>query len=368
MILTVRFKHTLKFIEGKNTVHHGELLSFNDSNAHKIANEISIIRVGKFSAEGINRSENSHFLLASRSKDDPAGKNKKFLGYLRENSDRCAVLQLNRHGSIGFLTAATTEDRQSMGGEDGYRCFIKSEQNFGHTARDSTTDIDTGFIPTSPTLPPPAALLSANSTSRTSSKDPDAWHFEAFPPVATSSSSLGTKIYADTSELQSPPDSPPRYLEFLQNPSFAHLELGQRDPFYDSVALVNDIDDGIAVGGIHSNRGAEQAAAAEHYNRLQRDRASRHKSQIFHMRNLNNMVKERLIHLAAHSPGIADPIHGLKVLDFGCGMGGDIQKWFKNGVRLGRYVGVDLAKESLVKFAQQRIAHITRTTILSHLI
>jgi len=86
------------------------------------------------------------------------------------------------------------------------------------------------------------------------------------------------------------------------------------------------------------------------------------------MRNLNNLVKERVIRLAAQRAGISDSKAGLTVLDFGCGMGGDIQKWFKNGVKLGRYVGVDIAKESLVKFGRDRISRIPGKTLVTHLI
>ena len=84
--------------------------------------------------------------------------------------------------------------------------------------------------------------------------------------------------------------------------------------------------------------GAEQQAAASHYNDLKRERATRHVSHIFHMRNLNNFIKMEIIDKAmrqsklhyVNALGIVPK--GVTVLDFGCGMGGDILKWLKNPV------------------------------------
>ena len=83
-------------------------------------------------------------------------------------------------------------------------------------------------------------------------------------------------------------------------------------------------------------RGAEQLVAALHYNDLKRERATRHLSHIFHMRNLNNVIKTEIINGAA-SKAKLDSINidkkvlpGVSVIDFGCGMGGDVFKWYKN--------------------------------------
>ncbi len=75
---------------------------------------------------------------------------------------------------------------------------------------------------------------------------------------------------------------------------------------------------------------SEQVLAATHYNDLVREKSSRHMSNIYHMRNLNNFIKTELINLAADMASSAFNRDGVKVIDFGCGMGGDIFKWFKN--------------------------------------
>ena len=150
----------------------------------------------------------------------------------------------------------------------------------------------------------------------------------------------------------------------------------------------------------------DQAAAALHYNKTVRKRNERHLSQIFHLRNLNNWIKAVLIgeantivtkgwsgwafqksqilsgHYSAYDRNyplrrsdlassampteatevlIAHAVRvrsnrAIDVLDFGCGKGGDIGKWFKCDRGVGRYVGVDIAKGSLEDFAERVVA------------
>ena len=61
--------------------------------------------------------------------------------------------------------------------------------------------------------------------------------------------------------------------------------------------------------------------------------STRHESQIYHMRILNNWVKSQLIErafeLTASSSGKKSKAN-LSVLDFCCGKGGDLFKWVKS--------------------------------------
>ena len=147
---------------------------------------------------------------------------------------------------------------------------------------------------------------------------------------------------------------------------------------------------------------SDQAMAADHYNKTVRNKSERHLSQIFHLRNLNNWIKAVLIgeansivsrgwtawafqkaqtldglystrdanypirrkDLATSMPTAKEDIliahlvsvrskKPIDVLDFGCGKGGDIGKWLKCDVGIGRYVGIDIAKLSLENFAER---------------
>lgn len=72
----------------------------------------------------------------------------------------------------------------------------------------------------------------------------------------------------------------------------------------------------------------------------------RRESPIFGLKNFNNWVKSVLIHKFAHGPledsntvlpSARGALQG-RVLDIGCGKGGDLQKWAK--ARIKDYVGV----------------------------
>uniref|UniRef100_K3WYB2 mRNA (guanine-N(7))-methyltransferase n=1 Tax=Globisporangium ultimum (strain ATCC 200006 / CBS 805.95 / DAOM BR144) TaxID=431595 RepID=K3WYB2_GLOUD len=86
------------------------------------------------------------------------------------------------------------------------------------------------------------------------------------------------------------------------------------------------------------SKDADPDAAADFYNNLKRNATSdRADSMLFHMRAMNNWVKSILI---ADFSKRDD-----RVLDLGCGKGGDLMKWAKRGVS--KYVGVDIAQKSL---------------------
>ena len=116
---------------------------------------------------------------------------------------------------------------------------------------------------------------------------------------------------------------------------------------------------------VGTKRGLEQLAAMSHYNEnLQRDRSTRHLSFILHLRNLNNCVKSHLISYAVK----CSKKKAVNVLDLGCGMGGDIQKWLRGSFEVTRYVGVDIAKASLEQFSAERLKNIPQREKVTHLI
>ena len=97
----------------------------------------------------------------------------------------------------------------------------------------------------------------------------------------------------------------------------------------------------------------DQEEAENHYNRLIRNKDERHKSRIFHMRNLNNWLKAVLIEQGVQALSYQPPHETLKVLDFGCGKGGDFFKWCSVPGGIGEYVGIDIAKRSLEDLVQR---------------
>jgi len=86
---------------------------------------------------------------------------------------------------------------------------------------------------------------------------------------------------------------------------------------------------------------------ARHYDNLpERGREQRSESRIYHMRNFNNWIKSTLINEYMDKVKSAQDGHGrIRVLDMGCGKGGDLQKWQRAGAS--HVVGVDIASTSI---------------------
>jgi len=95
---------------------------------------------------------------------------------------------------------------------------------------------------------------------------------------------------------------------------------------------------------------------AKHYNELEeKGRKHRQESRIYFMRNFNNWTKSMLIQeyvgkLQSKRPDLAMTSgykgrFGLKVLDIGCGKGGDLIKWSKAPIH--NLCGVDIAQQSI---------------------
>jgi SAM-dependent methyltransferase len=105
----------------------------------------------------------------------------------------------------------------------------------------------------------------------------------------------------------------------------------------------------ITNSGNGSGTGNDQAAAASHYDTLKRDIKDRHHSHVFHMRNFNNWCKTALIQNCNRYL----PDGNVRVLDLGCGKGGDLQKWSKFTGGLQDLVGIDIAQNSLNQFSDR---------------
>ena len=110
--------------------------------------------------------------------------------------------------------------------------------------------------------------------------------------------------------------------------------------------------DGSAIG---TKRGRDQEVSENHYNELRRVRDERHQSQIFHLRNLNNWCKVALIDegLSMLIPQRHTTRNDVKLLDLGCGKGGDLAKWLKCSRGVRDYIGVDIAQNSLNDFVER---------------
>ncbi|EJK47696.1 hypothetical protein THAOC_33571, partial [Thalassiosira oceanica] len=119
-------------------------------------------------------------------------------------------------------------------------------------------------------------------------------------------------------------------------------------------------DDGGDSGNYHEGDQANEAA--KFYDGLTRDLGTRADSRLYHMRNFNGWVKAtQIAELDPDTTGAPVPAGGrrrgrrapLRVLDLACGKGGDLTKWTLHGRGLENYVGVDVARGSLMDAAKR---------------
>jgi hypothetical protein len=266
--LSVRYKHKLSLKTAKDVAYMGDVTSYSDSSAFRIASALVMQEARLSEYPAMASGTCASFLLSVP--HDPRSKLADYLGYLRKNTHKAALVYFDSAGSSGLLLPMKEGDKQSVSGSDGFRCFIINLK--------------------------------------------------------------GGDRQVSLSQPVAPKFVAPTY-----------------SPVHPSTTGSN----------FETKHGAEQQAAASHYNDLKRDRSSRHLSHIFHLRNLNNVIKTEIINNAALKAKLdainqrGEILQGVSVIDFGCGMGGDIFKWMKNPSGLARYVGVDIAHNSLKQFTER---------------
>ena len=125
----------------------------------------------------------------------------------------------------------------------------------------------------------------------------------------------------------------------------------------DADACTNNDNQDNDDGTFHADSGA--AAADTFYSNLTRSLDTRADSFLFHMRNFNGWVKATQIsELDPLTFDSSNPSkkrkrtkHPLRILDLACGKGGDLGKWVLHKRGIANYVGIDVARGSLVDAA-----------------
>jgi SAM-dependent methyltransferase len=99
----------------------------------------------------------------------------------------------------------------------------------------------------------------------------------------------------------------------------------------------------------HADAGA--AAADRFYSGLTRTLDTRAESRLYHMRAFNGWVKATQVQELDPKTSLKKANSPLRVLDLACGKGGDLGKWILHPRGIQNYVGVDVARGSLVDAA-----------------
>lgn len=308
-VLKVRCKHRVIFREAKQgrivDTSVGELYSFYDDITGSFLAEKDNLVV-----EGYEKPENLPGLSSSTTKVhfyfgvSESETNKellKFLNFLRQNTKYVGKIRFDE--SAGYLRAfPPAGEAADIGGfRKGFKCTIYKDMRSMHEwVRSKVREImkvnsDVNLranVPSAVTLPPPPSPTQ-------------------LPPVPEKKLRRGVSINIENNQeilIES------RYAEKDKNEvhSLSQVQMDERG--------INKDDSG--------------AAAKEHYNKTVRNKALRHHSNMYHLRNINNFVKGMVIEEA--SDIIAKRSKHLAVLDLACGKGGDMLKWIHNK-RIGKY-------------------------------
>jgi mRNA (guanine-N7-)-methyltransferase len=127
--------------------------------------------------------------------------------------------------------------------------------------------------------------------------------------------------------------------ETEENTNSDHPEDGEKNPMKRSIVEKED-EEGVADTEQSKYLKTEHGkVVASHYNTLEeKGLHERTKSRIFYMRNFNNWMKSMLISeylgKVREKCALGD---ALRVLDIGCGKGGDLLKWQK-GINIYIYI------------------------------
>ncbi|GAA5978699.1 hypothetical protein JCM10908_004451 [Rhodotorula pacifica] len=148
----------------------------------------------------------------------------------------------------------------------------------------------------------------------------------------------GTAIGNASRSALPPPSAglPARPDSALNGPTANGAVSGQKRPRRDLIESADEARKRWREGDVRT--------VADHYNaRPNTDREARVDSPIIGLKRFNNWIKSVLIGRFGRREGDSTP--QIKVLDLGCGKGGDLQKWAKAGTD--EYVGIDIATVSV---------------------
>lgn len=318
MTNTIRFKHGLFFFDDAKAkeTQIGEVISFSDSQNFSIPNKLVTKAVGLKNFPEFHKDLPSFILAFNHEK--PLNKELvKFWGYLESTQDKVGHLPFDKQDSISLMKSIKLDPQNYAGYTRGFKCYIIKSNVIAVTKKRSFEEISKEESPKEIHSNPYSFLTSA-----------------ANPPVNNQPYSfLVTNNYQP--------------YNFTNTNNLAPYNLPTTLP---------------PQPVIQTNTSNLDQEAVDHYNKFKRNRETRHVSNIFHLRSFNNFVKAELmdhcIFLIKSNPTFTKLVtnqRGVNILDLACGKGGDFFKWLYNSYGINRYVGVDIAINSLKDFVEDRL-------------
>lgn len=141
----------------------------------------------------------------------------------------------------------------------------------------------------------------------------------------------------------SPTGEPPKKLKAPSRRGDSYAPRSQQPQLRDKTSTTQDDE---VTRDIAYKKQDLNVSIRQHYNERAWDSKREHRglSAIIKLRNFNNVIKHILIHESTQNSGV-------RVLDLGCGKGGDLRKWEQ--VDPSQYVGIDISNASIMEAARR---------------
>lgn len=355
-----RFKHKTLFInEDGSETYIGDFRTFSDSEKFQIFGDISVKLADRSAFDSVGRLADSFFLGVKKT-EEHSRKLVDLINYIDLRPHRVIIIKLKKDNRKGIASVCIPADLVGTGCSHGVRIALLTS-NSNNTTNNNPPNSSSSAQPKQQ----PESSLPVSTTNKITSETSSGPNYDPktlYVDHTKGKSHLGTHPSSEhlipshyiSPSLLKPQRAVVGFPEAAAGLTEEPLKKKSRAVNFDAPQVRNFSHEEPATAVAQQPMSAQDQAAAQ-YNKLNRRTATRHLSYIYHLRELDNCVKSAVISLAAQHvfQRKAAPLQGLSVLELAMGKGGDFQKWLDVG--LTRYVGADIAENSLRDFVDNRL-------------
>lgn len=348
MVLTALFKHKVLFVSEDGAERYiGDVRTFTDCKEYSIQGDFAVKIAERDLYQTVEKVQKT-FVLGAKKAEEHSRKLIELIDHIDQRPHKILLITVRRDGRKAVASACIAADLEGTGCSHGLRVTILlGEPPVPHGPTPAASASASRLQPVGASAAPVSAPPRQGSAGPT--YNPNALYVASSSGGVAPAPSVGAAAlpanYCQLSQLllasqaAAPPsnvaDQPKRREKSVNFDVDQVKSFARQDP--------------------PAQLSAQDQAAAQ-YNKLDRRTATRHLSYIYHLRELNNCLKAAVVYLACehvYDQPSAQRLAGLAVLELAMGKGGDFSKWLEAG--LARYVGADIAENSLRDFVDNRL-------------
>lgn len=347
MVLTALFKHKVLFVSDDGAERYiGDVRTFNDCKEYAILGDFAVKIAERDLYQSVEKVQKT-FVLGAKKAEEHSRKLIELIDHIDQRPHKILLVTVKRDGRKAIASACIAADLEGTGCSHGLRVTILLGEPPASNAAPAAAANAAKQLPAGAGAAP--VSVAARQSSAGLTYNPNALYVAPSSKCVAPASAVAAAVlpanYCQLSQLlhasqaAAPPtnaaDQPKRREKSVNFDVDQVKSFARQDP--------------------PAQLSAQEQAAAQ-YNKLDRRTATRHLSYIYHLRELNNCLKAAVVYLACehvYEQPSAQRLAGLAVLELAMGKGGDFSKWLEAG--LTRYVGADIAENSLRDFVDNRL-------------